>query len=121
MNDYYEAMDLLVYPRKSMRLTDLVTPMKPLEAMARRRLVLASDVGGHRELIDNNRTGLLFRPDDPTAIAETIASITRNRPLWKDIVEAGREYVVTQRRWDQSIVEYQRIYEQAIRSLRGSR
>ena len=44
---YYSVIDLLVYPRKHMRLTDLVTPLKPLEAMAQRRLVVASDVGGH--------------------------------------------------------------------------
>ena len=48
---YYSLIDILAYPRKKMRLTDLVTPLKPLEAMAQRRLVAASDVGGHRELI----------------------------------------------------------------------
>jgi PEP-CTERM/exosortase A-associated glycosyltransferase len=49
--DYYGLVDLLVYPRHSQRLTELVTPLKPLEAMARGQIVLASDVGGHRELI----------------------------------------------------------------------
>ncbi|MBA4048531.1 MAG: glycosyltransferase, exosortase A system-associated, partial [Sphingomonas sp.] len=48
---YYSVIDVLAYPRKRMRLTDLVTPLKPLEAMAQGRLVAASDVGGHRELI----------------------------------------------------------------------
>jgi glycogen(starch) synthase len=48
---YYGLIDVLIYPRRSMRLTDLVTPLKPLEAMAQGKLVLASDVGGHRELI----------------------------------------------------------------------
>ena len=57
---YYGLMDVLVYPRRSMRLTELVTPLKPLEAMAQRRLVAASDIGGHRELIDDGRTGVLF-------------------------------------------------------------
>ncbi len=57
---YYGLVDVLAYPRKKMRLTDLVTPLKPLEAMAQRRLVAASDVGGHRELIEDGRTGTLF-------------------------------------------------------------
>ena len=52
---------MLVYPRLSMRLTELVTPLKPLEAMAQGRLVLASDVGGHRELIRDGETGTLFK------------------------------------------------------------
>ena len=46
-----------MYPRLSMRLTELVTPLKPLEAMAQGRLVVASDVGGHRELIRDGETG----------------------------------------------------------------
>jgi glycosyltransferase involved in cell wall biosynthesis len=59
---YYDLVDLLVYPRLSMRLTDLVTPLKPLEAMAQGRLLLASDVGGHRELIEDAHTsGACFR------------------------------------------------------------
>ncbi|MEV9438636.1 glycosyltransferase, partial [Klebsiella pneumoniae] len=65
---YYSLIDVLAYPRKRMRLTDLVTPLKPLEAMAQRRLVAASDVGGHRELIRHNDTGTLFPPDDPVAM-----------------------------------------------------
>ena len=63
---YYDLVDLLVYPRRRMRLTDLVTPLKPLEAMAERRLVVASDVGGHQELIHDNETGYLFAADDVT-------------------------------------------------------
>ncbi|GAA3250140.1 hypothetical protein GCM10020258_04810 [Sphingomonas yabuuchiae] len=43
---YYSMVDILAYPRKKMRLTDLVTPLKPLEAMAQGKLVAASDVGG---------------------------------------------------------------------------
>jgi len=53
---YYSLIDLLVFPRKSMRLTETVTPLKPLEAMAQGRLVIASDVGGHRELIEHGVT-----------------------------------------------------------------
>ncbi|MCN4145159.1 MAG: glycosyltransferase [Thiohalomonas sp.] len=45
---YYNLVDIFIYP---MRLTELVTPLKPLEAMAQNRLVVASDLGGHKELI----------------------------------------------------------------------
>ena len=48
---YYDLVDLFVFPRISARLTELVTPLKPLEAMAQERIVVASSVGGHRELI----------------------------------------------------------------------
>jgi len=65
----YSLIDILVYPRYSMRLTELVTPLKPLEAMAMSKALVASDIGGHRELIQNESTGLLFRPGDVSALA----------------------------------------------------
>ena len=50
VNQYYSIIDMLVYARHSIRLTELVTPLKPLEAMAQGQLFIASDIGGHRAL-----------------------------------------------------------------------
>ena len=60
MQRYYDLVDVLAYPRQRMRLTELVTPLKPLEAMAQGRMFVASDVGGHRELVRDGETGFLF-------------------------------------------------------------
>jgi PEP-CTERM/exosortase A-associated glycosyltransferase len=60
VNRYYDLVDVLCYPRLPMRLTELVTPLKPLEAMAKGKVILASDVGGHRELIEEGENGFLF-------------------------------------------------------------
>ena len=81
---YYSLIDILAYPRKKMRLTDLVTPLKPLEAMAQGKLVAASDVGGHRELIEDGVTGPLFAPDDPAAIASALAGLLASRESWAE-------------------------------------
>ena len=86
---YYSLIDILAYPRKPMRLTDLVTPLKPLEAMAQRRLVAASDVGGHRELIRDGDTGTLFAPDDPAAIAAALAGLFADRTRLGRAARAG--------------------------------
>ena len=88
---YYSLIDVLAYPRKRSRLTDLVTPLKPLEAMAQQRIVAASDVGGHRELIEAGTTGLLFPPGDPPAIAGALAAFIDSRDKWPDMRRAGRE------------------------------
>ena len=68
----YALADILAYPRHSMRLTDLVTPLKPLEAMAMGKALVASDVGGRRELIRHGKTGLLFPAGDSSALAEKL-------------------------------------------------
>src|SRR5687767_15913868 len=69
---YYEAVDVLAYPRLPMRLTEMVTPLKPLEAMAMRKVFVASDVGGHRELVSDGVTGVLFRAGDRRALADAV-------------------------------------------------
>lgn len=110
VNAYYSLVDLLVYPRKGMRLTELVTPLKPLEAMAQGKLVLASDVGGHRELISHNSTGWLFRQDDVMDLSEQIQHVF-NRPEQHAAVKIqGREFVSQIRNWRQSVNQYLQVY-----------
>ena len=108
---YYGLIDILAYPRKKMRLTDLVTPLKPLEAMAQRRLVVASDVGGHRELIEDGVTGTLFPPDNPDALAAVIADMFAHRDRWEERREAARRFIERDRNWSSNISRYAPVYQ----------
>lgn len=108
---YYSLVDVLAYPRKRMRLTDLVTPLKPLEAMAQRRLVAASDVGGHRELIVDGVTGTLFAPDDPESLAKAIGDLLLNRSGWDMMRLTARNYVAKDRNWSSNILRYEPVYQ----------
>ncbi|MBU0824078.1 MAG: glycosyltransferase, exosortase A system-associated [Alphaproteobacteria bacterium] len=112
---YYSLIDILAYPRKKMRLTDLVTPLKPLEAMAQGKLVAASDVGGHRELIENGVTGTLFAPDDPQAIADALAKLLENRGIWAERRRTARIFVETHRNWSSNILRYEPVYQRLLR------
>jgi PEP-CTERM/exosortase A-associated glycosyltransferase len=107
---YYDLLDVLVYPRSSMRLTDLVTPLKPLEAMAQGRVLAASDVGGHLELIADGKTGVLFKADDPVALADKVGALLDAQQQWPHLRAAGRQYVETERNWPVSVARYQPIY-----------
>jgi PEP-CTERM/exosortase A-associated glycosyltransferase len=107
---YYSLVDILAYPRKRMRLTDLVTPLKPLEAMAQGRLVAASDVGGHKELIEHNKTGTLFAADDPLDLAKSINRLFDNRANWDDIRATARQFVNEERSWQKNIYRYDPVY-----------
>ncbi|QDX25974.1 glycosyltransferase, exosortase A system-associated [Sphingomonas suaedae] len=111
---YYSLIDLLVYPRKHMRLTDLVTPLKPIEAMAQQRLVAASDVGGHRELIRHGDTGTLFPPDDPAALADAVAAVFADRSTWDAQRARGRAFVEAERNWSSNISRYEPVYQKLI-------
>lgn len=111
---YYAQVDVLAYPRKAMRLTELVTPLKPLEAMAQGRLVAASDVGGHRELIENGVTGTLFAPDDPAAIAASLAGLFADRGGWEARRAVARVFVERERNWSSNILRYEPVYQRLL-------
>lgn len=111
VNSYYSLVDLLVYPRKSMRLTELVTPLKPLEAMAQGKVLLASNVGGHHELIEHGKTGWLFQSDDVAALSNAAAELLNATEQWPQIRQNGRNFVENVRNWQQSCSPYLNIYQ----------
>jgi len=111
---YYGLVDLLLFPRKAARITELVTPLKPLEAMALERLVLASDVGGHRELIDDGTTGRLFRADDAEDLAAKAVAMLTDRDAWPRYRAAGRRFVEEERSWARSVSRYHDVYGRAL-------
>jgi PEP-CTERM/exosortase A-associated glycosyltransferase len=108
---YYDLIDVLVYPRHSMRLTEIVTPLKPLEAMAQGKLLLASDVGGHRELIRHMDTGVLFAAGDKDDLASKALGLLEAPALVeKAMVTAGRRFVEEDRTWTNSVDHYKQVY-----------
>ncbi|WP_299068925.1 TIGR04063 family PEP-CTERM/XrtA system glycosyltransferase [Accumulibacter sp.] len=111
---YYELIDVLAYPRLPIRLTELVTPLKPLEAMAQGRMLVASDVGGHRELIRHGETGFLFRAGDPAALAAAIEDVLVRRSLWPQIRMQARRFVEVERTWAASVACYRDVYRRAL-------
>ena len=111
---YYDLVDVLVYPRHAMRLTDLVSPLKPLEAMAQQRVLVASDVGGHRELIKDGSTGRLFKAGDQAAFAAAVVDMFAKRDQWDGFRRAGREFVEKERNWRASVARYQPVYERLV-------
>lgn len=113
---HYDLIDVLVYPRKRMRLTDLVTPLKPLEAMAQGRMLLASDVGGHLELIRDGETGTLFPAGDAAALAAGLQGLLGHRNVWPAFRARARRFVELERTWARSVANYRDAYEPLVRS-----
>jgi PEP-CTERM/exosortase A-associated glycosyltransferase len=114
--EYYSLIDILIYPRLPMRLTELVTPLKPLEAMAQGRLIVASDVGGHREMIEHGKTGILFKAGDADALATEVLALIANPALWPTLRQQARAYVESERNWHGSVARYGDIYQRLLAS-----
>jgi glycosyltransferase involved in cell wall biosynthesis len=112
---YYDLVDLLVFPRISSRLTELVTPLKPLEAMAQERIVVASSVGGHRELIRDGETGYLFPPGDPQRLAKGVLAALADQESWPRIRAQASEFIDSERSWAHSVARYGEVYRRILR------
>jgi PEP-CTERM/exosortase A-associated glycosyltransferase len=115
MRRYYDLVDLLVFPRISSRLTELVTPLKPLEAMAQERIVVASSVGGHRELIRDGETGYLFPPGDPQRLAKGVLAALADQESWPRIRAQASEFIDSERSWAHSVARYGEVYRRILR------
>jgi len=112
---YYSLIDVLAYPRHRMRLTDIVTPLKPLEAMAQGNMLVASDVGGHRELIRDGETGFLFPAGDARALAQKIEDVLGRADQWPAMRQRARRFVENERTWARSVAHYAEAYDGARR------
>lgn len=110
VQSYYNQVDVFIYPRLSMRLTNLVTPLKPLEAMAQGKLVVASDVGGHQELVRHGENGTLFQADSASELAAVVTKLLESREDWSAMKSNGRTFVEQERNWANSVSRYQKIY-----------
>jgi PEP-CTERM/exosortase A-associated glycosyltransferase len=118
---YYSLIDVCIYPRISLRLTELVTPLKPLEAMAKGKIVMASDIGGHRKLIEDGKTGFLFHAGDPESLVKRMTQLLQSLDNADMIANAGRRSVEQTKTWHHSVSKYIPVYESLLpESMLGS-
>ncbi len=114
---YYSLADVMLFPRESIRLTELVTPLKPLESMAQFKPVMASDIGGHRELIESEKTGFLFPANNAQALADTVVKVIDDEALLQNIANAGLDFVREERNWLNTAKQYLPVYEKLVANL----
>lgn len=108
---YYSLMDVMLYPRRSIRLTELVTPLKPLEAMALGKPVLGSGVGGIRELVEPEVTGLLFDPGNIDSFCQEATRLLMDEELGRRLGSQARQMIVEEKDWKTIVQRYQQVYE----------
>ena len=90
--------------------------MHPVIASARQfvlaqgRLLVASDVGGHKELIRDGETGVLFHAGDATSLGNAIVHLLAHREEWPRLREQGRRFVERERNWAASVALYRDVF-----------
>ncbi|XAS62931.1 glycosyltransferase family 4 protein [Micrococcaceae bacterium Sec5.8] len=101
---YHQALDVFVVPRQDLEVTRSVTPLKPVEAMACARPVVASRLPALAEIVEDGVTGCLAKAGDPGALAEAIEELLSNPPLAQEMGAAGRTRVLRERTWAANVV-----------------
>jgi glycosyltransferase involved in cell wall biosynthesis len=110
VREYYSALDIFVTPRLDVRVSHLVTPLKPMEAMGSGLPLVASDVRALAEVIEPGETGLLAPPGDPEGLADALATLVYDADLRRRLGQAGREWVSRDRTWSRNAQRYRDAY-----------
>jgi glycosyltransferase involved in cell wall biosynthesis len=97
---YHALIDLFVVPRTAARVCQLVTPLKPYEAMAMGRCVVASDLAAMRQVVTDGITGRLAQPEDPLSLANVLGELLENPSAREALGAASREWVLRERTWE---------------------
>ena len=108
---YYSLLDVFVVPRTANRVSQLVTPLKPYEAMAMEQAVVVSDLPALREIVNPGETGLTFRPDDAGDLAEVLAALLDDPTLRARLGRRAREWVAAERTWTANGRRYRELFE----------
>ncbi len=111
----YEKIDVIINPRVSEKITNQVTPLKTLEAMAYRKLVLVSNVGGLLELVEHMKTGIVFKSDSVSSIVQAIKEIKKlDNKVLQQIITTARLYIQEKRSWNRNAETYLELYKSLV-------
>ncbi|GII53800.1 glycosyltransferase WbuB [Planotetraspora thailandica] len=110
------AIDVFACPREDLRVCRLVTPLKPVEAMALGKPVVLSDLPALAELLGAGEAGLLVPPGDPAALADAVAGLRDDPQRRRVMGEAGKAEVAAKRTWSSLARTYREIYDELARS-----
>jgi len=115
---YYSVCDILLFPRLKLRVTELVSPLKPLEAMAMGKCVLASAVGGLKEYCLEGVNATLFDPENEKEALKRLDSLIQNPTFRTELGEKARLWVIENKDWEKIALGYESIYNELCPKLK---
>ncbi|MEA2595996.1 MAG: hypothetical protein QOF01_2465, partial [Thermomicrobiales bacterium] len=99
---YYSLIDVAAFPRKPLPVTEMVSPMKPFEAMAMEKAILVSSVGALAEIVRDGETGVVFEKGDVDSLVAAIERMVADPGLCARLGKNAREWVVANRSWERA-------------------
>lgn len=112
----YQDLDVIINYRRNELVANTVTPLKPLEAMAYKKLVITSDVKGMTELVDHMSTGIVVKNENSDLLVEVLNNIALNPNSYEQLREAGFNYVKREKSWNQNALKYKHLYERLLKN-----
>ncbi len=110
VREYHALLDVFVVPRTADRVCQLVTPLKPVEAMASGLCVVTSQLKALAEIIKPEVTGVLTTPQDPAALADSLELLVCNPDIRRKLGDNAREWVARDRTWAHNAARYREAY-----------
>ena len=99
VEDYYSIVDIAPFPRLPQPVTEMVSPLKPFEAMAMEKAVFSSNVQALSEIVQHDETGVLFEKGNSEDLANKLSILISDKKLRERLGKNGREWVVENRDW----------------------
>ncbi|MFV8387568.1 glycosyltransferase family 4 protein, partial [Vibrio parahaemolyticus] len=116
VEDYYSIFDICPLPRKGLPVCEMISPLKPFEAMAMGKTVVSSDVATLAEIVQDGVTGLLHKKDDAVDLADKLELLIDDPELNKRLGKAAREWVVAERDWKIIAKRVDEVYKKLLNS-----
>lgn len=103
IENYYSLIDICPFPRKALPVCELVSPMKPLEAMALQKTVVVSSVRALSEMVEHEKTGYIFEKDNVKELSTVLKKAIENQHKGKALGQSARKWVKEKRSWHKVI------------------
>jgi glycosyltransferase involved in cell wall biosynthesis len=100
VEDYYSIVDIAPFPRLPLPVTEMVSPLKPFEAMAMQKAVISSNVAALGEIVIHQETGILFEKGDVDDLALNLSKLIEDSELRHQLGIKAREWVCEHRDWN---------------------
>jgi glycosyltransferase involved in cell wall biosynthesis len=112
---FYDLIDVFVVSRPDTRVTRLVTPLKPFEAMQRGCALVMSDLPALAEIVQDGVTGLLYPADDIESLSDTIHSLLVDDEHRSNLGAAAEKWIIEERTWTSVVSTVPDLYQKMVK------